>query len=234
MYRTDPFQTIRIPYYSNLNCNTLGLDSFEYCFDKRHYQSYPPVTYSFNDLGFRFNLNFITNRPILAIGDSFTLGLGVNEEETWPSALSRQIGQPVLNFSLNGASNDWIARKLQVLVEHFNPRAIVVHYTYSHRRELPQTDWHDDERTECEPKYTASDNFNNWQSNFDVITKLEVPIIHSFIPNWHEVAVDYNLFLGVIIPPIKIVDFARDGFHYGVQTNEQLAQQISTSLLAFL
>jgi len=33
---------------------------------------------------------------------------------------------------------------------------------------------------------------------------------------------------------VDVVDLARDGFHYGVETNQRLAQQISTSLLAVL
>jgi hypothetical protein len=33
---------------------------------------------------------------------------------------------------------------------------------------------------------------------------------------------------------VNVVDLARDGFHYGVKTNQLLAQQISTSLLAVL
>jgi hypothetical protein len=227
-------QTIGIPYYSNMTCKTLGLDSVEHCFDKTHYNSYPDVSYSFNELGFRFDLSTLTKRPILAVGDSFTLGLGVNVEHTWPSVLSRQLNLPVLNFSLNGASNDWIVRKTQDLLEFFDPLAVVVHYTFSHRRERPNIDWYDDERTECEPLYNADDNFKNWQKNFRTISALNVPAIHSFIPNWHELPVDYVALSKQVVTPVDVVDLARDGFHYGVETNQLLSQQISTSLLAVL
>ena len=233
MYQASTLkQTIGIPYYANLICNTLGLDSAEHCFDKKHFKSYPEVSYLFNELGFRFDLSTLTERPILAVGDSFTLGLGVNVEDTWPSVLGQLLNTTVLNFSLNGASNDWIVRKTQDLLKFFNPRAIVVHYTFSHRRELASADWHDDERTECNPLYTANENFKNWQENFNIISSLNVPVVHSFIPNWHELSVDYTTLSGQIIPPITMIDRARDGFHYGVQSNKHLAQQISTNLLA--
>lgn len=212
-------------------CKTLGLDSAEHCFDKTHYHSYPDVFYMFNELGFRFDLANLTKRPILAIGDSFTLGLGVNVDQTWPSVLSRQIDLTVLNFSLNGASNDWIARKTQALLEFFDPMAVVIHYTFSHRRERPNIDWSDDERTECEPLYSTDDNFNNWQKNFNTISALNVPVIHSFIPNWNELPVDYVALSERIVLPVDVVDLARDGFHYGVKTNQLLAHQISTILL---
>jgi hypothetical protein len=227
-------QTIGIPYYSNLTCKTLGLDSAEHCFNKKHYKSYPDVSYSFNELGFRFDLSKLTKRPILAVGDSFTLGLGVNVEQTWPSVLGCQLDLPVLNFSLNGASNDWIARKTQALLEFFDPLALVVHYTFSHRRERPYIDWHDDERTECEPLYSADDNFKNWQKNFNTILALKVPVVNSFIPNWHDLTVDYVGLSKHVVTPVNVIDLARDGFHYGVKTNQLLAQQISTNLLAVL
>lgn len=231
MYQiNDLKQTIGIPFYSNLKCDTLGLDSLEHCFDRNHYKSYPKVTYSFNEIGFRFKLPTTTTRPILAIGDSFTLGLGVNEEDTWPSELSRILNIPVLNFSLNGASNDWMSRKTKALLEFFDPVAILVHYTFSHRRELPHTDWFDDERTECSPIYTEQENFENWQTNFNFMSSLNLPTVHSFIPGWHTQFVDYTKLPGKVIPPTKIIDLARDGFHYGVQTHKELAKQFTNLL----
>lgn len=226
----DLKQTIGIPFYSNLKCATLGLDSPEHCFDREHYKTHPDVSYLFNELGFRFELDQLAEGSILAVGDSFTLGLGVNAQDTWPSALARAVGTPVLNFSLNGASNDWIARKTPKLVELFDPVAVVVHYTFSHRRERPYPDWHDDERTECLPNYTDQENFENWQANFNIMSALNVPVIHSFIPDWHNQPVDYNSLPGRIVPPVGVIDLARDGFHYGVQTHQQLAQQFTNLL----
>jgi hypothetical protein len=221
-------QTISIPYYANRVCSILGLDSPEHCLDKNHYKSYPnDIVYKFNSMGYRESEQY-TGNEILAIGDSFTLGLGVNIEDTWPAQLSKILNYPVLNFSLNGASNDWIARRSTELLDFFNPRALIVHYTFSHRRERPFTDWHDDERTECEPIYTNEQNLTNWQNNFEKINQLPVPVVHSFIPNWHANPVDYSV--SNVVLPFKQIDYARDGFHYGPSTHAQLAKKI-TSLL---
>jgi hypothetical protein len=223
-------QTVSIPHYANMACNTLGLDSLEHCFDKNHYKFYPDnIVYKFNSMGYRTSEKYCGNE-ILAIGDSFTLGLGVNIEDTWPAQLSKLLDYPVLNFSLNGASNDWIARRAGELLSFFKPKAIVIHYTFSHRRERPFLDWPDNERTECEPIYTDEQNLINWQENFKKINMLAVPAIHSFIPNWHTTPVHCSD-LNVIMPTTQ-VDFARDYFHYGPVTHLQLAKQI-TNLLVF-
>jgi hypothetical protein len=220
-------QTVGIPDYYNLQCDTLGLDSFEHCFDKKNYNKFPKVVYKFNSLGYRTNEEYSGNE-ILVVGDSFTLGLGVNIEDTWPAQLSKLLNYPVLNFSLNGASNDWIARRAAELLDFFNPKLLIVHYSFSHRREKPFPDWHDNERTECEPIYTDSENFINWQNNFKKISNLRVPLIHSFIPNWHTSDINYTSIGTNVIPPIGVIDLARDGFHYGPATNRLLA----TTLLA--
>jgi hypothetical protein len=222
-------QTVTIPYYANRVCNTFGLDSLEHCLDKTHYKSYPDnIVYKFNSMGYRTDETF-RGDEILAIGDSFTLGLGVNVEDTWPAQLSKLLNYPVLNFSLNGASNDWIARRSTELLDFFKPKALVVHYTFSHRRERPFLDWHDDERTECEPIYTDEQNLTNWRENFEKINKLEVPVVHSFIPNWHTSLV-CDSGTNVLMPTMQ-VDYARDRFHYGPTTHSQLAEQIADIIL---
>jgi hypothetical protein len=226
-------QSVGIARYANLTCNTLGHDSSEHCFDKPLFNNYPhSVEYLFNEIGYRTrSIDSFTGNEILAIGDSFTLGLGVAQQHTWPEQLSALLNYPVLNFSLNGASNAWMQRKTTQLLNWFTPRAIVVHYTFSHRRERPHTDWTDDERTECEPFYSDQENYQDWRNTFDYFACLNIPVVHGFVPNWHTQDVNYSKLPGKVISPLVPIDLARDGFHYGVATNQQLAQQI-TNLLA--
>lgn len=225
-------QSVGIARYANLTCDTLGHDSLEHCFNKEHYNTYPvPVDYCFNSIGYRTKpVSQFRGNEILAIGDSFTLGLGVAKHHAWPEQLSQLLGYPVLNFSLNGASNDWMARKTQQLLNWFTPPAVVVHYSFSHRRENPNLDWADDERTECDPFYSDHENYANWRKAFDYFAQLNIPVVHGFINNWHTQTVDYKSLPGKVIAPIATIDLARDGFHYGTETNRQLAERI-TSLL---
>ena len=224
---------IHIPFYANLQSDSLGMDSQAHCYDRRMFDQHPPVSYQFNQVGFRtHSVDKFKHNAILVLGDSFTMGLGNNLPDRYTDILEQSLLHQVLNFSLNGASNDWIARKLQQLLQLFQPRAIIVHYTFSHRRERPQTDWHDDERTECEPLYSSQENYQNWFANFQTIQALagDTKLVHSFISNWHDQPVDYAELGADLIPPMTQLDFARDGFHYGPRTHLELANKI-TSLL---
>ena len=225
---------IAIPFYADLQTDSLGLDSRAHCFNRSLFDQHPAVHYQFNQVGFRtHSVDKFKHNAILVIGDSFTLGLGNNVKDRYTDLLEQQLSHQVLNFSLNGASNDWIARKLQQLLHLFQPRAVVIHYTFSHRRERPQPDWHDDERTECEPLYSSEENYQNWFANFRTIQGLagDTKLVHSFIPNWHNQPVDYTELDTYIITPLPQLDFARDGFHYGPKTHQRLANKI-TNLLA--
>jgi hypothetical protein len=228
--------SVAIPYYSNLTSDVLGLDSPEYCFDKNYFSSYPDkIVYNFNELGFRdCSSTQYYGDEILAIGDSFTLGLGVNVDQAWPRLLSKILDYPVRNFSLNGASNDWISRKLTQLLDFFNPKLVVVHYTFSHRRERPFDTWKDHERTESEPIYSQQQNIDNWIKNYQLVNSFAIPVIHSFITDWDPVGVDYNGLGSNVIPPLKKIDLARDSFHYGIKTHAMLAERMADQLTNLL
>lgn len=232
----DIKQALSIPRYADFHATSIGLDSEKHCFNLDHFRAYPDaITYEFNELGFR-DCSYLkyASTDIIAIGDSFTLGLGVNAQQTWPARLAHLLDHPVRNFSLNGASNDWMARKIQKILEFFSPPLIIVHYTFSHRRERPFLDWHDDERTESEPLYTQQENMQNWTKAYELFANLSVPVIHSFIPNWDPVGVDHGPLGPNCLAPVQPQDLARDGFHYGPKTHAQLAQDLAdiTNLLA--
>lgn len=229
-------RTFRMPRYADLETDQLGLDSREHCFDVYHFDRFGPVSYRFNSLGYRMDSpQSFTGQEILAIGDSFTLGLGINIQHTWPSVLSRYLDRRVLNFSLNGASNQWMARRLDDLLRFFQPPLVIVHYSFSHRRENDRTDWFDDERTLSEPSLATEIDYDHWRACSQQIHDLcDCPIIESFIPGWHEQPILYDT---VQIPPITQIDRARDGFHYGPLSHAQLAQKLHqriTSLPVFL
>jgi len=233
MYPTHPLlQTIKIPYYADLKYKTLGLDSMDHCFDKSHYTNYPDeIDYTFNEIGYRCRpVDRYQGDEILAIGDSFTLGLGVNQKDCWSSQLEYLLDYPVLNFSLNGASNDWMARKIKNLLTIFKPKCIIVHYSFSHRREKARVDWHDNERTESDPVYSGEENLTNWRMNFNQIASCGFPVIHSFITSWHNEPVNYAQLPGVVFPPIVKRDLARDSFHYGAKTHRLLAEKFYNSI----
>jgi hypothetical protein len=224
IFTSSQVDELKIGGYIDYTSTSLGLDSIDECFSRDHFKNFPhTVTYQFNSLGYReVDPSLYTKNPIITIGDSFTVGLGLPVELTYPKQLESLVQHQVLNFSLNGASNEWISRKLAILLKYFSPVAIIIHYTFSHRREKNEPTWFDDERTLCDPLPDSKDNFDNWLVNHNKIKSIvnTIPTYYSFIPNWHTETIQFDD--PVILP--HQVDYARDRFHYGETTSLALAR----------
>lgn len=117
-----------------------GMDSIKQCRDKKHFRSYPyTVEYKYNTRGFRDaewpDTPEELQKSIWCIGDSFTVGLGQPYEHTWPQVLEKQAGVRTINISMDGASNNWIARRTEQILNKINPNMLVIHWSFLHRRE---------------------------------------------------------------------------------------------------
>jgi hypothetical protein len=66
--------------------------------------------------------------PILAIGDSFTWGDSVNDDETWPAHLERLLGRPVGNGGVSGYGFDQMVLRAERLVAELRPVLVVVSF----------------------------------------------------------------------------------------------------------
>jgi len=117
-----------------------GIDSIEHCSDKKHFKAYPhDITYNYNSRGFRDaewpdTVDKLKN-AIWCVGDSFTVGLGSPIEHTWPYVLQQTLQKRTINISMDGASNNCIARKVLKILTQIQPELIVIHWSYLHRRE---------------------------------------------------------------------------------------------------
>lgn len=129
-----------LPQLKNQCLDTTGLDSRQHCLNKNHFESFAyPVTYHYNSRGFR-DLEWPANQQDLinsvwCIGDSFTAGVGSPFEHTWPWVLQHELQTRTINISMDGASNNWIARQASVILETLQPRVMIIHWSYLHRRE---------------------------------------------------------------------------------------------------
>jgi hypothetical protein len=117
-----------------------GIDSIEQCLDKKHFESYPHViTYRYNSRGFRDaewpdTLEELKN-AIWCVGDSFTVGVGSPATHTWTQILQQNSQHRTINVSMDGASNNWIARHVVKILTTINPKTLIIHWSYLHRRE---------------------------------------------------------------------------------------------------
>jgi hypothetical protein len=126
-----------LPTRVNQHWHESGIDSFELCLDREHYLSFPhKVEYHYNSRGFRdCEWPNDLSQVIWCVGDSFTVGIGSPLEHTWPCILQQRTGRRTINVSLDGASNNWIARTAGAILSKFPTASMVVHWSFLHRRE---------------------------------------------------------------------------------------------------
>ena len=121
-----------------------GMDCLEHCFNKKHFKNYPySITYQYNSRGFRdsewpTSTDELQN-SVWCVGDSFTVGLGSPREHTWTHLLQQIHGSRTINVSMDGASNNWIARKSIAILQEINPKQLIIQWSYIARRELDIT-----------------------------------------------------------------------------------------------
>jgi hypothetical protein len=168
-----------------------GLDSYAECLDKKHFKSYPhKVEYRHNSRGFRD-----TEWPetleelkecIWCFGDSFTVGLGSPIEHTWVNILESKSNKKCINVSMNGASNNWIARKVVRVLNEIAPKYIVIQWSFITRYEDKDESLCDELRQRSvspEPHAGLIDQFNKLIKQVEIV-KNKSNLIHSFIPDY--------------------------------------------------
>ncbi len=93
--------------------------------------------YSYNELGFRGDSIHKTGFKVMSIGCSFTEGVGVMNNKTWPAQFCKLIPNSVnMNFGTGGRSNDFISRCLLTYYDLIKPDLVLIMYTYPHRKEF--------------------------------------------------------------------------------------------------
>lgn len=226
----------------NQTYQILGHDCVEESRNPDHWLKYnKPVTYTFNSRGFRDEeWPEDINNAIWCFGDSFTLGMGQPQNEIWPKLLQTPTAIRTINISMNGASNDWIARKVIDLLSVATPRAICIQWSFLHRRELNDPTRSDESRS---LHFDADDtkDLENFFKNVDMLPANK-NIVHSWIPNFCWVPKRWvpnffnneskrNLDMIVFdemsarnltyITDNQQIDFARDYHHYDIKTAQK-------------
>lgn len=86
-------------------------------------------TFSTGELGVRLNSPVarpLPNGGILAVGDSFTAGSGVNDDQTWPAYLEQKTGTPVINAAVGGWGVDQMVLRAEEMAPLSHPQTIIV------------------------------------------------------------------------------------------------------------
>lgn len=219
-----------------------GIDDIERCLDRSHWQDYPhKVEYRYNSRGFRdsewpSDLSQLA-QAIWCVGDSFTVGVGQPFDHIWPQVLARRTGRRTINISMDGASNDWIARRARAIIDEVAPRQMIVMWSYIHRRESADSSLIDEDRLLfCDAKRDSStaDDLENFLQCRSRLSGTNTQLVQAAIPNFcvfepsmsaqdgTEVCADLMI--------IHQLDRARDGHHFDILTAEQFVRDLRLRL----
>ena len=223
----------KIDSLCNIETEFSGIDSIEKCLNKTHFKSYPyDISYKYNSRGFRDEeWPEDLENCVWCFGDSFTKGLGSPREHTWSYILQQRTGHRTINVSMDGASNEWISRKLVELVNTITPKAIVVQWSFINRRERvllsDEVDTDENRRIWHNKDNIYEDNLQNTleciERAVQACEATDTKLIHSFIPAFIDLKNINTFFFNFTksgkswVPLIK-KDIARDGLHYDVET----------------
>jgi hypothetical protein len=180
-----------------------GIDSPEFCQDKNHFKNYPhKILYQYNSRGFRDHEWPVSveelQQSIWCFGDSFTVGLGSPLEHTWPYLLQQKTGRRIINVSMDGASNNWIARRAALVQKEINPANSVVMWSYLHRRENENQKNDDEQRRIQSIKSTDTEDLINLARCVEIIdsdrtVQLSIP---GYAPNYRRGQEQWNAVRG--------------------------------------
>jgi len=183
---------VALPGHAGKYCTETGMDSLEWCQQNnaslaqervKYFLQYPhKIEYQYNARGFRdheWPQDHELENAIWCLGDSFTVGIGSPFEHAWPQVLSQRLGQRIINVSMNGASNEWIARMSEYIFKELQPSNMIIMWSYIHRRNgVPQLDQAQMQR--CELTGGADQYWKNFYNELKLSHWPEAPSLADF------------------------------------------------------
>lgn len=219
------------------------------------------VEYRFNSHGYRCpEFSEIKPLRIVAIGCSYVFGFALPQRAVFPELLRARLesttGKAVVlwNLAFGGASNDYIARVLQLSVPLLRPDIVLINFTWTSRKEyvaasgeyfnfLPgvDPDWNP-VLSECFKHFQAlasegAERLNLFK-NYKAVEALLSSKRWLFSAAGPDVFasidrhIDPSRFVGTLFCKGLIRDFARDHQHPGPKMHERLAQLYWQALVA--
>ena len=232
----------------NLKIEFSGMDNLNLCVNKEHFKNYnKTVSYEYNAQGFRDKeWPADLKNKIWCIGDSFTVGLGQSVEETWPALLEKELNERCINIGQDGCSNDLIAARAKYIIDTYEPKAVVIMWSYFWRRFINGTNLHYD----VGQRELPSDDIDNFLKNLFAVNDSFKRVINLTIPDCfiEDSSIRFNILkvknkknlkkvLNLVstrtvpdIIEVEQVDYSRDGHHFGFLTCKNLVDDIIKTL----
>lgn len=225
----------QIPYNQNAKNVTLQWHAtdtetaFKQNTNRDRWQS-TEISYQFNAQGFRtHDLVDLYNKKVdIALGCSFTEGTGMPVEFVWPALIEKKSQFPMLNLGYNGGSGDSVARILTNVCGLYQIQTVYVLWPDLARFELC-TDHGIDTiqpmNSKIEYAWNMEDSvavqrFYRNQSRVGLLSKSYKFKVKEFsVQKFNNRYSQLN----------QLCDVARDGLHYGFESNQEIAEILLTT-----
>lgn len=122
------------------------------------------IEYKLNGHGFRTD-EFDNNPRIIALGCSFTLGIGLHAHQSWPCLFGKHTNQPVWNLATGSASMDTCYRILDNYWQYLNATAVIL----------------------CEPEQDRFESFSKERGIVNYVNQTQsfTPYEKTLLDNWY-------------------------------------------------
>jgi len=181
-----------------------------------------PVTYTFNSHGFRCE-EFTDDPSIMFLGCSFTFGLGVPNENIWPTLVAQNLGLKSVNLGQAGGSHDAAFRLCHRWIEQIKPKICILLSPPIYRIEVIEPDMITFFTTSRIQKDKFSEFYNAWLSTE---TNSQMNALKNTLAIENLCIKNGTKFIKYDSTDFKRLDWARDLGHPGVISHRELASKI--------
>lgn len=184
------------------------------------------ISYKYNNHGFR-TPDFNNKKSGLALGCSFTEGVGLPVENTWSGVLSKILDFPIWNLGVGGSSTDSCFRLLDHYLNYLNIEFVVICAPYKKRFEFFDQEGLQFVMPEKKKPEYAMPYYKNWiliDENAEINQRKNLLAMQKLC--------DDKRIKFVCLPhtDLEIVDLARDLNHPGIESNKNFASRILKQL----
>lgn len=181
------------------------------------------IIYRYNSHGYRSG-EFDNRSSFIALGCSYTEGIGLKDTQIWHSILSKKINKHIWNLGVSGASLDSIYRLLSYYITYLNVEGVFLLEPPDTRLEL----FADNEPFVYMPEMPDSIIFKQWvtdENNIFWARQKNIDAI-KFLCNQQQIP----LFIKTQMDLIKCnsTEMARDEDHLGCSHHTNLAELFAT------
>ena len=114
--------------------NIKNLENYKF-FEENGWLDEQAITYTFNTHGFRCE-EFDQRPAWLALGCSFTEGVGLSVDDVWPAPLNKLIDKHIWNMGVGGSALDTCFRLLDYYIDKLNVQGVFLLQPPEHRIEV--------------------------------------------------------------------------------------------------